>query len=184
MGYYAANTTELKAKLGIMKSSTDLLLALVESVDPAFKLSILEEMVPEICVENLMDKMVDIFHFKVGINDKKQRIYYSSKKCYHYRDNTPIRRSNLCEKDEFCEQGHLIKFDKQIIAAGFNIFIFLYNYKEVDPQCENLENFDSEFKNEKVFRKMKKEFEAQIEAALNISAEKYADSVQNNDIVK
>jgi hypothetical protein len=41
MGYYVANTTELKAKLSIMRSSTDLLLALVETVDPAFRLSIL-----------------------------------------------------------------------------------------------------------------------------------------------
>lgn len=71
MGFFAANTTELKAKLGIMKSSTDLLLALVESVDPEFRLSILQEMVPEICVENLLDKMIEIFHYKVGIDEKK-----------------------------------------------------------------------------------------------------------------
>lgn len=90
-------------------------------------------MVPEICVENLKDKMLEIFHFKIGIDQKKQRVYYSNKKCYHYRENSLIKRSNLCEKDEFCEYGHLIRFDKLIIAAGFNIFIFLYNYKEVDP---------------------------------------------------
>lgn len=38
----------------------------------------------------------------------------------------------MCEKDEFCEFGNLIKFDKEVIAAGFNLFIFLFNFKEVD----------------------------------------------------
>ncbi len=52
----------------------------------------------------------------------------------------------MCEQDEFCEFGNLIKFDKSIIAAGFNIFIFLYNFKEVDPGYEDLQDFDSEFK--------------------------------------
>lgn len=41
LGYYAANTTEQKARLTILKASTDLLLALVESVDPLFRLEIL-----------------------------------------------------------------------------------------------------------------------------------------------
>ncbi len=35
----------------------------------------------------------------------------------------------MCEINEYCQFGHLIKFDKPIIAAGFNIFIFLYNFK-------------------------------------------------------
>ena len=57
----------------------------------------------------------------------------------------------MCERNEFCQFGHLIKFDKPIIAAGFNIFIFLFNFKEVDPHYEFLSNFDSEFKNESIF---------------------------------
>ena len=53
----------------------------------------------------------------------------------------------MCEKDEYCQFGDLIKFDKSIILAGFNIFIFLYNFKEVMPGYEHIQNFDSEFKN-------------------------------------
>lgn len=89
----------------------------------------------------------------------------------------------MCEKDEFCEHGHLIVFDKQIIAAGFNIFIFLYNYKEVDPECETLEKFDSEFKNEKLFIKMQREYEKEISLKYNITTERYADAVQNNELI-
>jgi hypothetical protein len=37
------------------------------------------EMVPEINVKNLKNKMVEIFHFKIGIDQDKQRIYYSNK---------------------------------------------------------------------------------------------------------
>lgn len=48
-----------------------MILALVESVDLEFKAHILEQMVPEVCVENLLDKLVEIFHFKVGIDPAK-----------------------------------------------------------------------------------------------------------------
>jgi len=37
------------------------------------------EMVPEINVKNLKNKMVEIFHFKIGVDQDKQRIYYSNK---------------------------------------------------------------------------------------------------------
>jgi hypothetical protein len=33
-------------------------------------------MIPELCVENLLDKVVEIFHFKIGVDGKKQSIYY------------------------------------------------------------------------------------------------------------
>ncbi len=66
MGLYLANTTEQKSKLTIMKQCTDLILALAESVDVEFKKDILMEIVPEINVKNLKNKMVEIFHFKIG----------------------------------------------------------------------------------------------------------------------
>jgi hypothetical protein len=49
-----------------MKQCTDLILALAESVDVEFKKDILMEIVPEINVKNLKNKMVEIFHFKIG----------------------------------------------------------------------------------------------------------------------
>lgn len=54
-----------------MKQCTDLLRALAESVDPEFRAQILSEMVPEINVKNLKNKMVEVFHFKVGASPEK-----------------------------------------------------------------------------------------------------------------
>ena len=62
-----------------MKQCTDLLLALSESVDLRFRREIMLEMVPEINIKNLKNKMVEIFHFKIGVDQDKQRIYYSNK---------------------------------------------------------------------------------------------------------
>lgn len=54
-------------------------MALSESVDLSFRREIMLEMVPEINVKNLKNKMVEIFHFKIGVDQDKQRIYYSNK---------------------------------------------------------------------------------------------------------
>lgn len=62
-----------------MKSCTDFLLALTESVDLKFRKSIMEELTPEIDIENMKYKMVEIFHYKIGSDPKKQRTYYSNK---------------------------------------------------------------------------------------------------------
>ena len=51
-----------------MKSCTDLILALSESVDLNFRRDIILEMVPEINVKNLKNKMVEILHFKIGVD--------------------------------------------------------------------------------------------------------------------
>ncbi len=56
-----------------------LLLAMVESVDINFKWSIMSEMVPELSLNHLKKKMVDVFLYKIGGDEKKLRIYYSDK---------------------------------------------------------------------------------------------------------
>lgn len=68
----------------------------------------------------------------------------------------------MCEQNEYCEFGHLIKYDKEIIASGFNIFLFLYQYKEVDPDCEQLSDFDYHFKNETTYQAMSKIYEKDV----------------------
>ena len=88
----------------------------------------------------------------------------------------------MCEKDEFCEFGHLIKFDKQIILAGFNIFIFLYTFKEVDPDYEYLVDFDSQFKNEALIKYKKKDYQAIVTQIVNISAERQAEAIVQNEL--
>ena len=69
----------------------------------------------------------------------------------HYKENGNVRL-NMCEKDEFCEFGHMIAFDKSIITAGFNIFIFLYTFKEVLPYHKDLKDCDFELKNDEQYK--------------------------------
>lgn len=47
----------------------------------------------------------------------------------------------MCEQDEFCEYGHMIPFDKEIILSGFNIFTLLLQLKEILPENVELKNF-------------------------------------------
>jgi len=42
-------------------------------------------MIPELCVENLLDKVVEIFHFKVGVEPARQAIYYQDKVSRHHQ---------------------------------------------------------------------------------------------------
>jgi hypothetical protein len=88
----------------------------------------------------------------------------------------------MCEKGEYCQFGHLIKFDKEIIMGGFNIFIFLYGFKEVDPGYEYLQNFDSEFKNEAIYRYKQSEYMSVVLQLVNISAERQAEAVVLNEL--
>ena len=150
------------------------------------------EMVPEINVKNLKNKMVEIFHFKIGIDQDKQRIYYSNKvyskinnfiqKCKHYRDNTLLKKKNMCEKGEFCEFGNLIEADHGIITAGFNIFIFLYTFKLVDPTYEYLANFDSKFKNEAIYQYKMKEYKELVSSLVHVTAERNAEVAVMNEL--
>ena len=90
--------------------------------------------------ENLKNKMIDIFKYKIGATEKSLKVYYSNLECDHYKLKS-LTRENLCEKDEFCEFKYYISFDKYIIKAGFNIFIYLLQLKEHFPKEEKLQNF-------------------------------------------
>ncbi len=88
----------------------------------------------------------------------------------------------MCEKGEFCEYGSLTHSDKDIIAAGFNIFIFLYGFKMVDPNYEYLQNFDSQFKNEAIYKYKKQEYEELVSSLVNVTAERQSEAVVMNDL--
>lgn len=45
-----------------------------------------------------------------------------------------------------------------------------------------MEEFDSEFKNQKLYNKMKRQYEKEIATTYNVTAEKYADNVENNEM--
>ena len=79
-----------------MQKCTDLIRALCESIDIDFKAQILNEMVPEINVKNLKNKMVEIFHYKVGASPQKQKIYYSNQ--VFYTSLTLYRNANITNK--------------------------------------------------------------------------------------
>ena len=70
----------------------------------------MEVLVQEINLKNLKQKLVDVFKYKIGGSQRKLRIYYNNKNCSHYKLSTLVR-NNMCEKDEFCEFGHMIPFD-------------------------------------------------------------------------
>jgi hypothetical protein len=93
-----------------------------------------------------------------------------------------LKKKNMCEKDEYCEFGHLIEFDKSIIAAGFNIFIFLYNFKVVHPNYEYLQNFDSDFRNEAIYQFKKHEYEELVSDLVNVTAERQSEAAVMNDL--
>jgi hypothetical protein len=90
-----------------MKQCTDLIRALAESVDPQFRAQILSEMVPEINVKNLKNKMVEVFHFKVGISPEKQRIYYANKVKFNLSTYTPLEMQALSREHAYSAQEHV-----------------------------------------------------------------------------
>ena len=88
----------------------------------------------------------------------------------------------MCEKGEFCEFGDLIEADQDIISAGFNLFIFLYKFKMVDPTYEYLANFDSEFKNEAIYKYKKNEYEQLVSSLVHVTAERNAEAAVMNEL--
>jgi hypothetical protein len=56
----------------------------------------------KIRIKNLINKMRDIFVFKIGGNKRSERIFYQDKECEHYLRNS-LLSVNQCSKDEFCE---------------------------------------------------------------------------------
>jgi len=49
----------------------------------------------------------------------------------------------------------LISFDKEIIEAGFNFFIFLYGFKQVIPEHKELKDCDFMFQNDDLYAEFK-----------------------------
>ena len=88
----------------------------------------------------------------------------------------------MCEKDEFCEYGHLIEFDKQIITAGFNMFMFLYQFKEADPSHPDLLNFDLKLEKDNLFQQFQKQLGERLKIETNITHEQYAEVIQRTEM--
>ena len=61
----------------------------------------------------------------------------------------------MCEKDEFCQYGHLLKVDKEIILSGFNIFTFLYNFKDSVKDSSLVKDCDFTQNNDDLYNEYK-----------------------------
>ena len=66
MGYYAANTNKSRSKLTMLIKTSKLLRAMIEGQDQDFKKNLLSEIVYEVKLKNVKNKMVEIFQCKIG----------------------------------------------------------------------------------------------------------------------
>jgi hypothetical protein len=83
-GNYSGIHQEAKAQLKILNSCSNILLAIVDIKDKEKAKEIHHIILNEIDVQNLRDKMVDIYLFKIGGSDEKKRVYEYDIICNHY----------------------------------------------------------------------------------------------------
>lgn len=62
-------------------------------------------------IKNLVQKMIDIWVFKIGGDPNQQRIYDFNIVCNHSEKSLEGDSGRHCIKDEFCEYGHFIDRD-------------------------------------------------------------------------
>lgn len=97
-------------------------------------------MINELNIFNLIQKMVDIYIFKIGGNQNLRKVYEFNLVCNHF-DNLHVEKTNKCIEDEFCEKGYLIPRDVATIQTGFNIYILLQLFQKSFPNHPKLEMF-------------------------------------------
>ncbi|CDW72551.1 inositol-triphosphate receptor [Stylonychia lemnae] len=84
-GYYNANTMQQKAKLTLFSLTSRLLLSLVDSDNSIFKQQQLQEIFKEIKPFYLKQKMIEVFQFKIGGDQKKINIYMADKVNHNFK---------------------------------------------------------------------------------------------------
>ncbi|CDW75428.1 cation channel family protein [Stylonychia lemnae] len=194
MGYYSGTTVEQMGKLRIYSSCTKLLIALIETDDNLFRYQQFLELTKSISVENLIQKMVEIFIYKIGCEKKKQKLYRSNKQCNHIKEEycdkekKPKFRLNMCEPGEFCEFGHMTALDNIVISSGFNTFIFLQIFKQTVKSTNSLEKCDFEMKKELRYRefyeKFSQDFKSDKLISIKVKMGKRLDNKRNNQPIK
>lgn len=115
-----------------------MLIAILDTDCEEMKKELLTVMCVKVRIKNLLNKMRDIFVFKIGGNERTERIYYQDKECDHHKRNLDLN-VNQCTEDEFCEYRHLIPFDKLVIDTGFNIFMLLMEMQRYLPEEKDLD---------------------------------------------
>lgn len=95
----------------------------------------------QIDIQNLVNKMVDIFIYKIGGSPEKRKIYQFEVMCTHYQKARKGMKGIHCIQDEFCEHGHLIPRDLKTIQTGFNIYQVLIILNKMNPGHPKMECF-------------------------------------------
>jgi hypothetical protein len=86
MGNYSGNHQEAKAKLKILYSSSMVLMAIIDIKDVKSAKLIHEIVLEQIDIDNLRQKLVDIFVYKIGGTEDKKIIYQYDMICDHFTD--------------------------------------------------------------------------------------------------
>ena len=74
--------------------------------------------------QNLRNKLIDIYKFKLGGTEHKQMVYMTRKMCTHAVSKRKMRPSK-CELNEYCFFEHLVPMDFVTLACGEDIFKIL-----------------------------------------------------------
>lgn len=76
-----------------------------------------EIILKEMDTQNLVNKMVDIYIYKIGGSASMKKVYQYEIMCTHWKEKAKQRgeQGTHCIEDEFCEFGHMIPRDKKTI---------------------------------------------------------------------
>ena len=84
LGNYSGFHTEVKAQLNMLAAASDVLLAVADIKDSDHAKETLPILINELNIENLVEKMVDIYIFKIGGTKQIKYIYDHTIVCNHF----------------------------------------------------------------------------------------------------
>lgn len=144
MGNYSGIHQEAKAQLAVLYSCSQVLLAIVDIKERETALACHEIVLQEIDTQNLVNKMVDIYIYKIGGSEAMKKVYQYEIMCTHWKEKAKQRgeQGTHCIEDEFCEFGHMIPRDKKTIQTGFNIYQILMILQKFQPDHPKLKCFE------------------------------------------
>ena len=145
-GTYQGVYQEAKAKLVYLSSVSQVLLAIVDIQDQEAAKEVHEIVIDQLDIDNLINKMIDIYIFRIGGCDELRHNYDFNIICNHWKRAIDSSFEIVyCVQGEFCQQNHLTTNDIQTIQSGFNIFRILMILKGSFPDHPKLAKFQKNF---------------------------------------
>lgn len=140
----------------MLSMASEVLYAVSDIKDLAKAREVLPIVIDHINVQNLVEKMVEIYMYKIGGTPEIRYIHDHTILCKHYAgaaalaskpDSSapPTAEISHCLKDEYCEYGHLLPRDLTTISTGFNIYIVLQVLEKVLPKHPAIVPFHRDF---------------------------------------